>query len=237
MLQVHRRGEPDYEQALQTLGRRGDTDLARVQDKVAAILADVESRGDIAVREYTQKFEDRQQSHILLPEPTWRQEGKKAPADVVEALREAASRIRAFHEHQAEPGFVYEDQGIVLGQRVRPVGSVAVYAPGGKARYPSTVLMTAVVAAVAGVKRIVLVTPRPTSEILAAAEIAGVTEVVDAGGAQAIAAVAYGTQSVTRVDKIVGAGQYLRGVCKASRIRSGRHRLDRGAKRDFGDRR
>jgi histidinol dehydrogenase len=96
--------------------------------------------------------------------------------------------------------------GIVLGQRVRPVRAVGVYAPGGKARYPSTVLMTAVPAAVAGVPRIVLATPQPTPEVLAAAQIAGVTEVIDLGGAQAIGALAYGTESVVRVDKIVGPG-------------------------------
>ncbi|HJL29979.1 MAG TPA: histidinol dehydrogenase, partial [Polyangiaceae bacterium LLY-WYZ-15_(1-7)] len=121
-------------------------------------------------------------------------------------LAAAAERIRRYHEHQREPGFRYEEEGVELGQRVLPVKAAGVYAPGGKARYPSTVLMTAVPAAVAGVPRIVLATPRPTPEILAAAEVAGVTEVIDAGGAQAIGALAYGTASVGRVDKIVGPG-------------------------------
>src|SRR5690606_20800619 len=103
---------------------------------------------------------------------------------------------RVYHEHQVDRGFSYDENGIELGMRVRPVRAAGVYAPGGKARYPSTVLMTAVPAAVAGVRRIVLATPNPTPEILAAAEIAGVTEVYDLGGAQAIASLAYGTNSV-----------------------------------------
>jgi len=121
-------------------------------------------------------------------------------------LEQAADRIRRYHEHQRDPGFRYEESGVQLGMRVRPVAAAGVYAPGGKARYPSTVLMTAIPAAVAGVERIVLATPRPTAEILAAAQIAGVHEVVDAGGAQAIGALAYGTETIGRVDKIVGPG-------------------------------
>ena len=131
-------------------------------------------------------------------------------------LSAAAERIRRYHEQQRDPGFRYVEDGVELGQRIRPLRSVAVYAPGGKARYPSTVLMTAVPAAVAGVERIVLVTPRPTPEILAAATVAGVTEVVDAGGAQAIAAVAYGTETVARVDKVVGPGNIY--VAAAKRL-------------------
>jgi histidinol dehydrogenase len=121
-------------------------------------------------------------------------------------LQEAADRIRRYHERQIDRGFRYEDEGIVLGQRVRAAKAAGVYAPGGKARYPSSVLMTAVPAVVAGVPRVVLATPRPTPEILAAAAISGVHELLDAGGAQAIAALAYGTESVARVDKIVGPG-------------------------------
>lgn len=200
------RGQADYASTLERLERRGDADLERVEPAVREILEAVREGGDAAVREFTERFEGRRQEHVRLSEESWRRDARRASGEVREALREAAARIRRYHEHQREPGFRYEEDGVTLGQRVRAIGAVAVYAPGGKARYPSTVLMTAVPAAVAGVPRIVLVTPRPTPEILCAAELAGVTEVVDAGGAQAIAAVAYGTESVTRVDKIVGPG-------------------------------
>ncbi len=206
MFAMHERGQPGYEDAVRSLSRRGDEDLARVEPDVRAILDAVRDRGDEAVIEYAERFEGRQLRSLVLDETAWRAEAAKAGPGVRASLAEAADRIRSYHEHQVDQGFRYEQGGIELGQRVRPVAAVAVYAPGGKARYPSTVLMTAVPASVAGVPRIVLVTPNPTPEILAAAELAGVTEVVDAGGAQAIAAVAYGTQTVQRVDKVVGPG-------------------------------
>jgi histidinol dehydrogenase len=206
MFPIHERGTYAYDDALATLSRRGDADLERVEPDVRAILTAVRERGDAAMLELTERFEDRRPDRVRVSDADWRAEAARAPVEVSEALREAANRIRAYHEHQREPGFSYEEDGIRLGLRVRPVASVGVYAPGGKARYPSSVLMAAVPAAVAGVPRIVLATPRPTPEVLAAAAIAGVTEVVDAGGAQAIGALAYGTETVTRVDKIVGPG-------------------------------
>lgn len=206
MLKVHVRGEAGYEEALASLARRGDADLEKVEPAVREILTAVRERGDAAIRELTQRFEDRTQEHVLVPEDRWRAIAAECPAAVREQLSAAAERIRRYHEHQKDPGFQYTEEGVTLGQRVRPVRAAGVYAPGGKARYPSTVLMTAVPAAVAGVERIVLATPRITPEIAAAAEVAGVTEVVDAGGAQAIGALAYGTDTVQRVDKIVGPG-------------------------------
>lgn len=206
MLSIHERGRPGYEDTLRALSRRGDEDLARVEPDVRAILDAVRARGDEAVLEYTERFDGRRPESLVLDQHTWLQEARKADPSVREALAAAGDRIRRYHEHQRERGFRYEDEGIELGQRVRPVAAAAVYAPGGKARYPSTVLMTAIPATVAGVERIVLITPSPTAEILAAAEVAGVTEVVDAGGAQAIGAVAYGTESIARVDKVVGPG-------------------------------
>ncbi len=200
------RGRDDYASTLASLERRGDADLKRVEPVVREVLAGVREGGDVAVRGFTERFEGRRQEHVVLPDERWRAMAREAASETREALAEASARIRRYHEHQRDPGFRYEEDGITLGQRVRPIRSVAVYAPGGKARYPSTVLMTAVPAAVAGVERVVLVTPRPTREILCAAELAGVTEVVDAGGAQAIAAVAYGTETVSPVDKVVGPG-------------------------------
>ncbi|RZO61880.1 MAG: histidinol dehydrogenase [Sandaracinaceae bacterium] len=206
MFAIHDRGTDAYDRALGALAHRGDADLERVEPAVREILRAVKERGDDAVLDLTERFEQRRPSAVALPDAVWRAEAAKAPAEVREALGAAAERIRRYHLHQREPGFVYEEDGVRLGQRVRPVKAAGVYAPGGKARYPSSVLMTAVPASVAGVPRIVLATPRPTPEVLAAAEIAGVTEVIDAGGAQAIGALAYGTRTVRRVDKIVGPG-------------------------------
>lgn len=206
MLSVYERGRPGYDDVLSSLSRRGDEDLARVEPDVRAILDAVRQRGDEAVLEYTERFDGRRPDSLVWAKETWLDRAKKADPSIRRALSAAGERIRRYHEHQREQGFRYEENGIELGQRVRPVAAAAVYAPGGKARYPSTVLMTAIPATVAGVERIVLITPNPTSEILAAAEVAGVTEVVDAGGAQAIAAVAYGTETISRVDKVVGPG-------------------------------
>ncbi len=206
MLTIYEQGQPGYEDALVSLSRRGDEDLARVEQAVRAILDAVRDRGDEAVLEYTERFDGRRPESLVLDRDAWLKEARTVDAAVRASLQTAADRIRRYHEHQRETGFRYEEGGIELGQRIRPVTAAAVYAPGGKARYPSTVLMTAIPARVAGVERVVLITPNPTSEILAAAEVAGVTEVVDAGGAQAIAAVAYGTGSIARVDKVVGPG-------------------------------
>ncbi|MEM6962800.1 MAG: histidinol dehydrogenase [Myxococcota bacterium] len=206
MLNVHERGQASYDQALRLLSRRGDADLQRVEPAVQAILDGVAREGDVAVRRYVNQFEARTLSQLVVPTTKWQEKSSEISPQLSDCLREAAERVRAYHRHQRESGFRYASQGIELGQRVRPIRSVGLYAPGGKARYPSTVLMTAIPAQVAGVKRIVLATPSPTPEVLAAASIAGVTEVVDVGGAQAIAALAYGTESVARVDKIVGPG-------------------------------
>ncbi|MGB8330589.1 MAG: histidinol dehydrogenase [Polyangiales bacterium] len=206
MLRIYDQGQPGYEDTLLSLSRRGDEDLARVEHEVRAILDAVRDRGDEAVLDYTERFDGRRPRSLVLDRDVWLEAARTVDPAVRQSLKAAGERIRRYHEHQREPGFRYEEGGIELGQRVRPVAAAAVYAPGGKARYPSTVLMTAIPARVAGVPRVVLVSPNPTPEILAAAEVAGVTEVVDAGGAQAIAAVAYGTESIERVDKVVGPG-------------------------------
>jgi histidinol dehydrogenase len=204
MLTIYEQGKPEYEKALQTLARRGDADLERVEPQVREIIRKVRDEGDSALKELTLRFDKRQQHSVVMHD--WRERAKGVSEASRQALAKAAERVRRYHEHQKDTGFRYTEDGIELGQRVRPMKSVAVYAPGGKARYPSTVLMTAIPAQVAGVPRIVLITPNPEGEVLAAAELAGVTEVVDAGGAQAVAALAYGTESIARVDKIVGPG-------------------------------
>lgn len=206
MLTIHQRGRGDYDQALQALSRRGDADLLRVEPDVRAILDGVRSRGDEALRELTHRFEGRTLGPVRLDPATWEARAADTSPEVRDALAAAADRIRSYHAHQREAGFRYEEEGVELGQRVRPVSAAGVYAPGGKARYPSTVLMSAIPAQVAGVPRITLATPDPTPELLTAASLSGVTEVVDLGGAQAIAALAYGTESVAAVHKIVGPG-------------------------------
>ncbi len=204
MLTIFEKGSEAYTEALGRLSRRGDADLERVENDVREIITKVREQGDRGLMELTERFEGRIQQRIALE--GWAEGARQASAEVRELLERAAARVRAYHEHQRDHGFRYTEQEIELGLRVMPLRSVGVYAPGGKARYPSTVLMCAVPAQVAGVERIVLATPDPTPELLAAAEASGVTEVVDCGGAQAVAALAYGTQSVRPVDKIVGPG-------------------------------
>jgi len=206
MLTIHERGQAGYEEALSALSRRGETDLERVEPVVREILAQVREHGDVALRDLAERFDGERPEYVRIPDHIWHARAAEVSPEVRAWLEQAAARIRRYHEHQVDLGYQYEEDGVSLGQRVRPVRAVGVYAPGGKARYPSTVLMTAVPAAVAGVPRIVLATPTPTPELLAAAEVAGVTEVIDSGGAQAIGALAYGTESVGRVDKVVGPG-------------------------------
>jgi histidinol dehydrogenase len=210
MLALHLDGTPEFDAALARLESRGDADFARVEPVVREILAAVRAEGDAAVLRYGEKYGPRRAPKLLLREYPGAAALARLPGDAREALELSASRIRAFHEHEKEAGFRYEAEGVVLGVRVTPVARAGVYAPGGKARYPSSVLMSAVPARVAGVGEIVLATPLAGDDsddaIYAAAHLSGVGAIVDAGGAQAIAAMAYGTQSVPRADKIVGPG-------------------------------
>lgn len=206
MFPILERGTTGYDDALRALARRGEADLEAVEPQVRAILTEVRSRGDAAVRELTERFDQRVVAAVVLPESVWRARAREVTPEVRAALSAAAERIERYHEHQRDPGFRYEEDGVTLGLRVRACKAAGVYAPGGKARYPSSVLMAAIPAKVAGVGRIVLATPNPTGEICCAAVLAGVTEVLDVGGAQAIAALAYGTETVRPVDKIVGPG-------------------------------
>ncbi|MBI4123702.1 MAG: histidinol dehydrogenase [Betaproteobacteria bacterium] len=175
-----------------------------VQELVRRILAEVRARGDAAVLEYSRKF-DGVDAIATVQGKDLRLDN--IPGEQLKALREAHERIRAFHEKQLQRSWDYtEADGSRLGQRVSPLGRVGLYVPGGKAAYPSSVLMNAVPARVAGVGELVMVSPGPNALVLAAAALAGVDRVVSIGGAQAIAALAYGTESVPRVDKIVGPG-------------------------------
>jgi histidinol dehydrogenase len=209
MLATFVEGTPEFEAALTRLETRGESDFERVEPAVREILTAVRAEGDEAVQRYNAKF-GRRSPQLVVRDYPGADALARLPAEVRGAMELAAARIRAFHEHQRDAGFRYDDGGITLGVRVLPVARAGVYAPGGKARYPSSVLMSAVPAHVAGVKEIVLATPLAGDEsddpIYAAAHLSGVSAIVDAGGAQAIGALAYGTQSVPRVAKIVGPG-------------------------------
>jgi histidinol dehydrogenase len=210
--------QPDFKQRLDSLlAFEASTDEA-IEQSVAAILHEVKRRGDAAVLEYTNKF-DRipggaaSMAAFEVPHSELRAALDGLPAAQRAALETAAERIRAFHVRQKEElrGFSYtEPDGTVLGQKITPLDRVGIYVPGGKAAYPSSVLMNAVPAKVAGVPEIIMVVPTPdgvkNQMVLAAAAIAGVTRVITIGGAQAVGALAYGTASIAPVDKIVGPG-------------------------------
>jgi histidinol dehydrogenase len=208
MLRQLRTSSPDASAGLAALLDRSTRMAEGVDDAVAAILADVRTRRDTAVAEYTRRFDKREPvdgSYELSP-ARW----DAAAAQVAPALRDAlgfaAGRIRAFHDRQREPDLDLTLDGVRLELRVTPLARVGLYVPGGTALYPSSVLMTAIPAKVAGVPEVVMVTPGASSEALLAARLAGVDRVFELGGAQAIAALAYGTETVPRVDKIVGPG-------------------------------
>jgi histidinol dehydrogenase len=203
------------------------TSFAReVEAQVHAIVDDVRARGDAAVRDYTHRFDGREpgpDGSYQLSRAEWHRRAEIAPA-IRAALEHAAERIRSFHEHQHDHDVDVVRDGIRLSLRVSPLARVGVYVPGGTARYPSSVLMTAIPARVAGVGEIVMVTPGASAETLAAAEIAGVDRVFEIGGAQAVAALAYGTLTVPRVDKIVGPGNQW--VAAAKRLVFGQVDID-----------
>lgn len=187
---------------------------------VAEILADVAQRGDLAVREWGAKLDkvDLAPAQWELPRAEWERALSRIDVELVHALETAAERVRIYHERQRDDGYrILEADGSILGMRVSALERVGLYVPGGKAAYPSSVIMNAVPAAVAGVEELVVVTPPAgvTDAVLAACLIAGVTRIYRIGGAQAIAALAYGTATIKRVDKIVGPGN--RWVAEAKR--------------------
>lgn len=186
--------------------------VAEVGGIVSEIINNVKANGDKALSEYLEKFDKVKLTDFKVSEEEITSALNKVEMEFLEILKEAESNIRAFHEKQVRQGFMMTAKnGVILGQRVVPIEKVGIYVPGGTAAYPSTVLMDAVPAKIAGVSEIIMVTPpNKTGEInpyiLAAASIAGVTAIYKLGGAQAVAALAYGTESVPKVDKIVGPG-------------------------------
>ena len=179
-----------------------------IDDQVAAILADVRTRRDAAVADYTRRFDKREPTggSYELSRARWDELAAGVAPAVRAALELAVDRIRAFHAMQHDPEVDVTLDGVRLELRVTPLARVGLYVPGGTARYPSSVLMTAIPAKVAGVPEVIMVTPGASAEALLAAKLAGVDRVFELGGAQAVAALAYGTETVPRVDKIVGPG-------------------------------
>jgi histidinol dehydrogenase len=217
---------------LEAMVRLESGDDPELRDRVAEIVRGVADGGDEALLAYVRRFDgfpDAGISDLQVPAERLAEAEASIDPDLRDSLRRAADLIRRFHERQVENGFMelFPD-GSVLGQRVAPLRRVGIYVPGGRAAYPSSVLMNAIPAAVAGVDEIVMATPAPGGRVepvvLAAAHIAGVTQVLQAGGAHAVAALAYGTESVGAVDKITGPGN--RWVAEAKRQVFGRVDID-----------
>jgi len=205
--------QTDFHARLDALLSRETDTGADIQALVADILAQVKSRGDAALCEFTAKFDawDCTAQAMVISRESMQAAWSRVSDEDRAALQLAVDRIRAYHEHQVQEDWNYtDDVGMTLGQRITPLDKVGLYVPGGKAAYPSSVLMNAVPAHVAGVETIVMVVPTPAGEandlVLAAAYVSGVQEGYAVGGAQAVAALAYGTDTIPAVDKIVGPG-------------------------------
>ena len=216
MIQVRRLAttQPDFEARLAELLACESAQDTQVETTVAAIVADVKARGDAAVLDYTRRFDRVEAASVAaleVPRADLRQALKRIPKATLSALAAAVRRVRAYHARQIARSWRYRDAtGAELGQRVTPIDRVGIYVPGGKAAYPSSVIMNAVPAKVAGVREIIMLVPAPGGErndlVLAAAAVCGVNRVFTIGGAQAVAALAYGTATIPAVDKIVGPG-------------------------------
>lgn len=202
---------------LSILRKRASGVSPEIEKAVRNILSDVKKTGDAAVEKYTRKFDGHSLTLKLTPSEVKRS-AKMADKRIIKALELSARRIRDFHERQKEKSWSFKKDGALLGQIIRPIERVGVYVPGGKASYPSTVLMNVIPAQVAGVEEIALCVPTPNGEItpyvMAAIELLGVKEAYRIGGAQAVGAMAYGTRGIKKVDKIVGPGNIYVALAK-----------------------
>lgn len=224
--------DPDFDVRLDRLTRWEEGEDRAVTDAVAAIIADVARRGDAALLEYTARFDGLPAASVAgleIPQQRLAAALERIDPAQREALEHAADRVRSYHEHQLQESWQFRDAaGNLLGQKITPLERAGIYVPGGKASYPSSVLMNALPARVAGVAEIVMVVPAPGGElsdlVLAAARIAEVDRVFTLGGAQAVAALAFGTATVPAVDKIVGPGNIY--VATAKRQVFGRVGID-----------
>lgn len=222
-------GKDEVEFLKEVERRNGETDK-KVTEIVSEIIENVKNGGDKAVQEYTEKFDGKLPEYYEVPLDVIHDALEEADEDFVNALLDAMENIAAFHHRQKEQGFIDpHDNGVILGQRVRGLERVGLYVPGGTAAYPSSVLMNAIPAKIAGVKEIIMVTPplkdgTPNKDILVAASVCGVDRVFLAGGAQAVAALAYGTETIPKVDKIVGPGNIF--VATAKKLLYGKVDID-----------
>ena len=207
MIKIYEWGEVSPEEIFARI-----SPTASVEDIVTGIIAEVIKNGDAALKAYAEKFDRVTLQALEVTQEEIDAAYEKADREFVSILEEAAANIREFHSRQVRDGFeIRREDGVVIGQKITPIEKVGLYVPGGTAAYPSTVLMDAIPAKIAGCKEIVMVTPPAKDgsvnpDILAAAKVAGVTRIFKVGGAQAVAALAYGTESVPKVDKIVGPG-------------------------------
>jgi histidinol dehydrogenase len=231
VIEILREGEPGFDERLAAIEGRAEAEGTGPETAVRRILADVRRRGDAALAELTKRFDGVDvASRLEIPQAELRAAKRALPREARRALELAAERIRDYHERQVQPGWSYREAGgFRLGQKVDPLERVGVYVPGGRASYPSSVLMNVIPAKVAGVGEVIAVSPPAPAEgsyaaVLAAAAIAGVTRFFRVGGAQAVAALAYGTESIPRVDKIVGPGNVY--VQTAKRLVFGRVGID-----------
>lgn len=218
-LKIYRTDKGEEGILFSLLDKRAEASSADITQKVRDVIDNVRLNGDTALLEYCERFDRCIPPSLVVSDEDVDAAAAKAPQKLVDIMREAADNIRIYHEKQLSDGYEMESKGKTLGRIVRPLQRVGVYVPGGTAAYPSTVLMNCIPARVAGVKEIILVTP-PKADglnpiIAAAAKIAGVDKVIAVGGAQSVAALAYGTQSVPKVDKIVGPGNMF--VAEAKR--------------------
>ncbi|HEY7318884.1 MAG TPA: histidinol dehydrogenase [Candidatus Binatia bacterium] len=228
-IRVVKTSEPAFRSLMARILQRRGRREGKVERKVAAILRAVQQTGDRALIHYTELFDRVRltRSAMEVKPAEIERASRKVPAEDLRALRLAAKRIAAFHRRQLQKSWEYRDPiGMRLGQRIMPLERVGLYVPGGKASYPSTVLMNAIPAKVAGVKEVIMTSPIGTegTTILAAAKIAGVNRIFRVGGAQAIAALAFGTQTIPKVDKIVGPGNIF--VSTAKRLVFGEVNID-----------
>ena len=220
--------EPGFEESISAIIERDEEDYPDIEKTVKRIINDIKEGGDRALIDYTERFDGVRLNSISIPQDRLSEATKEIPERLLRALKTSAERIEAFHRRNIPRSWSYKEDGILLGQKVTPLQRVGIYVPGGKALYPSSILMNAIPAKVAGVEEVVMVTP-PSKDgidpsLLAAASIAGVDRVYQVGGAQAIAALAYGTETIPVVDKIVGPGNIY--VATAKRLVFGQVDID-----------
>ena len=219
-MKIIKYSDSDFRNTLRKVVDRADVDLVVHDATVREILKQIKERGDAALLDFTSRFDqyDLSVEEIRVTPSEVAEAHNNVSDEGVEALKRAAENIREFHEHQKQESWEYEKNGVLLGQNVRPLETVGIYVPGGKASYPSSVLMNAIPAKVAGVKKVVMCSPASkgqcSPDVLVAAEIAGVDSIFKVGGAQAIGAMAHGTNTIPKVDKIVGPGNIFVALAK-----------------------